>query len=37
MELTVAIQDPGAKSTERPKDFKGEGEKDIVIKLFRKK
>jgi uncharacterized protein (TIGR03067 family) len=33
-ELTVALAGPGS---ERPKDFKGEGKDQIVIKLLRKK
>jgi uncharacterized protein (TIGR03067 family) len=34
MELNIAFSKDGK---ERPKDFKGEGKDDIVIKLFRKK
>jgi uncharacterized protein (TIGR03067 family) len=34
MELNIAFSKDGA---ERPKDFKGEGKNEVVIKLFRKK
>jgi uncharacterized protein (TIGR03067 family) len=34
MELTLAFTKEG---TERPKDFKGEGKDEVVLKLFRKK
>jgi uncharacterized protein (TIGR03067 family) len=34
-ELTIAFSK--APKAERPKDFKGEGEEDVVLKLFRKK
>ena len=34
-ELTIVFR-PGPKA-ERPKDFKGEGKEDVVLKLFRKK
>ncbi|VTR91432.1 unnamed protein product [Gemmata massiliana] len=35
LELTIAFAHGG--KSERPKDFKGQGESDTVIKLFRKK
>jgi uncharacterized protein (TIGR03067 family) len=35
-ELTIAFKE-GPKGGDRPKDFKGEGKDDFVIKLFRKK
>jgi uncharacterized protein (TIGR03067 family) len=36
-ELTIAFKEGGPKESERPKDFKGDGKDDLVIKLFRKK
>ncbi len=36
LELTIAFR-KGPKGSERPKDFKGEGPDDFVIKLLRKK
>jgi uncharacterized protein (TIGR03067 family) len=38
LELTIAfIKGGGDKDGRRPKDFKGEGEDEVVLKLFRKK